>query len=197
MEKEFYDSTKKVLCINIANGKSKASKTKAVETYRMSDGVEILDCDLIIFVTIYLDNIRNKLYTQSEQKFIKYLRVLSSTTVEEVKKITKGDKIMNKTVDFINKFFTMPGNTRKDRIESDLETARHHGMSEGVAIGEKKGIAIGEKKGLEQGKKEGADFEKTKTINKMYSKNYSIQNISDTLDIPVEEVQRRLTLKKK
>ena len=189
MEKEFYDSTKKVLCINIVNGKPKASKTKAVETYRMSDGVEILDCDPIIFVTIYLDNIRNKLYTQSEQKFIKYLRVLSSTTVEEVKKITKGDKIMNKTVDFINKFFTMPGNTRKDRIESDLETARHHGMSEGVAIGEKKG--------LEQGKKEGADFEKTKTINKMYSKNYSIQNISDTLDIPVEEVQRRLTLKKK
>ena len=71
----------------------------------MSDGVEILESDPIIFVTIYLDNIRNKLYIQSEQKFIKYLRVLSSTTLEEVKKIVKGDKIMNKTVDFINKFF--------------------------------------------------------------------------------------------
>ena len=192
LEKEFYDSTKKVLCINIVNGKPKTSKTKLVETYRMSDGVEILDCDPIIFVTIYLDNIRNKLYTQSEQKFIKYLRVLSSTTLEEVKKIVKGDKIMNKTVDFINKFFTTPGNTRKDRIESDLETARHHGMSEGVAIGEKKG--------LERGKKEGVAIgeinKENQIIYHLYSKNYSIQNISDTLDIPVEEVQKRLTLGK-
>ena len=84
---------------------------------------------------------------------------------------------MNKTVDFINKFFTMPGNTRKDRIESDLETARHHGMSEGVAIGEIN--------------------KENQIIFHLYSKNYSIQNISDTLDIPVEEVQKRLTLKKK
>ena len=86
MEKEFYNSTKKVLCINIVNRKPKTSKTKLVETYHMSDGVEILESDPIIFVTIYLDNIRNKLYTQSEQRFIKYLRVLSSTTLEEVKK---------------------------------------------------------------------------------------------------------------
>mgnify|MGYP000789301708 FL=1 len=197
LEKEFYDSTKKVLCINIVNGKPKTSKTKLVETYRMSDGVEILDCDPIIFVTIYLDNIRNKLYTQSEQKFIKYLRVLSSTTLEEVKKIVKGDKIMNKTVDFINKFFTTPGNTRKDRIESDLETARHHGMSEGVAIGEKKGLERGKKEGIAIGEKNGEINKENQIIYHLYSKNYSIQSISDTLDIPVEEVQKRLTLEKK
>ena len=40
------------------------------------------------------------------------------------------------------------------------------------------------------------DNERTMTINKLYSKNYSIQNISDSLDILVEEVKRRLTLKK-
>ena len=87
------------------------------------------------------------------------------------------NKSFNKTVKFINKFFTMPGNTRKDRIESDLETARHYGKKEGVAIGEIN--------------------KENQIINNLYSKNYSIQNISDTLDIPVEEVQRRLTLKKK
>ncbi len=193
MEKEFYDSTKRVLCINIVNGKSKLGKTKMVETYRMSDGIEILESDPIIFVTIYLDNIRNKLYTQSEQKFIRYLRILASTTVEEVKKIAGGDKIMNKTVKFINKFFTMPGNTRKDRIESDLETARHYGKKEGVAIG----VERGKKEGIAIGEKNGEINKENQIINNLYSKNYSIQNISDTLDIPVEEVQRRLTLKKK
>lgn len=40
------------------------------------------------------------------------------------------------------------------------------------------------------------DNERTVIINKLYSKNYSIQNISDSLDIFVEEVKRRLTLKK-
>ena len=39
------------------------------------------------------------------------------------------------------------------------------------------------------------DNERTVIINELYSKNYSIQNISDSLDILVEEVKRRLTLK--
>ena len=39
------------------------------------------------------------------------------------------------------------------------------------------------------------DNERTMTIIKLYSKNYSIQNISDSFDILVEEVKRRLTLK--
>ena len=59
------------------------------------------------------------------------------------------------------------------------------------------GVAIGEKKGLERGKKEGEINKENQIIYHLYSKNYSIQSISDTLDIPVEEVQKRLTLKKK
>ena len=58
------------------------------------------------------------------------------------------------------------------------------------------GVAIGEKKGLERGKKEGEINKENQIIYHLYSKNYSIQNISDTLDIPVEEVQKRLTLRK-
>ena len=59
------------------------------------------------------------------------------------------------------------------------------------------GVAIGEKKGLERGKKEGEINKENQIIYHLYSKNYSIQSISDTLDIPVEEVQKRLTLEKK
>lgn len=40
------------------------------------------------------------------------------------------------------------------------------------------------------------DNERTVIINKLYSKNCDIQNISDSLDILVEEVKRGLTLKK-
>ena len=58
------------------------------------------------------------------------------------------------------------------------------------------GVAIGEKKGLERGKKEGEINKENQIINHLYSKKYSIQSISDTLDIPVEEVQKRLTLRK-
>lgn len=40
------------------------------------------------------------------------------------------------------------------------------------------------------------DNERTMIINELYSKNCDIQNILDSLDILVEEVKRRLTLKK-
>ena len=78
---------------------------------------------------------------------------------------------MNKTINFINKFFTMPGYTRQDRIESDPEIARDYRIDIGL------------------------ENKETQTINKLYSKNCDIQNISDSLDILVEEVQSRLTLK--
>ena len=172
MGSDSYKDVKKVLCINIVNGKPRKNQNKDIEMYRMKDDIKIMESDPIIFVTIYLDNIRKRLYTLSEHRFIRYLRILCSSTVNEIKEISKGDKIMNKTINFINKFFTMPGNTRQDRIESDLETARDYGIDIGLKNKE------------------------TQIINKLYSKNYSIQNISDTLDIPVEEVQRRLTLKK-
>ena len=70
-------------------------------------------------------------------------------------------------------------------------------MSEGVAIGEKKGLERGKKEGIAIGEKNGEINKENQIIYHLYSKNYSIQSISDTLDIPVEEVQKRLTLKKK
>lgn len=171
MGSDSYKEVKKVLCINIVNDKPLKNQNKDIEMYQMKEDIKIMDSNPIIFVTIYLDNIRERLNTLSEHRFIRYLQILCSSTVNEIKKISKGDKIMNKTINFINKFFTMPGNTRQDRFESDLEIARDYRIDIGL------------------------ENKETQTLNKLYSKNYSIQNISDTLDILIEEVKRRLTLK--
>ena len=195
-EKENYDELKKVLCINIISGKSFKKTTKGIECYRMIDGIEVLDCDPIIFVNIFLDNIASLEYTLSKQRFFKYLKILCCSRIEEIKEIVKGDAIMNNTIKFINKFFSTPGNTREDRIESDKEDIKRYWNQVGEENGKKEGLKLGKKEGLKLGKKEGLKLGEEKqlkeTISKLYSKNFSIDNISKLLDIPVDKVKNHL-----
>ena len=60
-----------------------------------------------------------------------------------------------------------------------------NGIVKGVAIGKQEGITIGKKEGITIGKREGI----AETIIKMYRKGYEAEQISDILDMEVEEVQ--------
>lgn len=181
-EKGSYDDIKKVLCINIISGKSFKKTNKGIECFKMMDGIEVLDCDPIIFINIFLDNINLLEYTLSKQRLYKYLKILCCSYLDEVSKIVEGDEIMNNTIKFINKFYSTPGNTREDRIESDKEDIKRYWNQ----VGEEKGIKIGEEIGEENQLKD--------TISRLYSKNLTIDRISSLLDISKEKVRKYLTM---
>ena len=60
-----------------------------------------------------------------------------------------------------------------------------NGIVKGVAIGKQEGITIGKQEGITIGKREGI----AETIVKMYRKGYEAEQISDILDMEVEEVR--------
>ena len=61
-----------------------------------------------------------------------------------------------------------------------------NGIVKGVAIGKQEGITIGKQEGITIGKREGI----AETIVKMYRKGYEAEQISDILDMEVEEVRK-------
>lgn len=181
-EKGTYDDIKKVLCINIISGKSFKKTNKGIECFKMMDGIEVLDCDPIIFINIFLDNISLLEYTLSKQRLYKYLKILCCSYLNDVRKIVEGDEIMNNTIKFINKFYSTPGNTREDRIESDKEDIKRYWNQVGEEKGEERGMKIGEENQLKD------------TISRLYSKNLTIDKISSLLDISKEKVRKYLTM---
>lgn len=60
MGSDSYKEVKKVLCINIVNDKPLKNQNKDIEMYQMKEDIKIMDSDPIIFVAIYLDNIRER-----------------------------------------------------------------------------------------------------------------------------------------
>ena len=65
------------------------------------------------------------------------------------------------------------------------EQAYVEGTENGIAIGKQEGITIGKQEEITIGKREGI----AETIIKMYRKGYEAEQISDILDMEVEEIR--------
>ena len=95
--------------------------------------------------------------------------------------------------DIIGNEFDIPleSNIRKDvndmcnLSQGIKEQAYVEGTENGIAIGKQEGITIGKQEEITIGKREGI----AETIIKMYRKGYEAEQISDILDMEVEEIR--------
>ncbi len=100
----------------------------------------------------------------------------------------------------VDEKFDIIGNEFNIPLESDIrkdvndmcnlsqgikEQAYVEGTENGIAIGKQEGITIGKQEGITIGKREGI----AETIIKMYRKGYEAEQISDILDMELDEVQ--------
>ena len=100
---------------------------------------------------------------------------------------------VNTKLDIIGNEFDIPleSDIRKDvndmcnLSQGIKEQAYVEGTENGIAIGKQEGITIGKQEGITIGKREGI----AETIIKMYRKGYEVEQISDILDMEVEEVR--------
>ena len=73
------------------------------------------------------------------------------------------------------------------------EQAYEEGTENGIAIGKQEGITIGKQEGITIGKQEGITIGKregiAEIIIKMYRKGYEAEQISDILDMEIEEIR--------
>ena len=100
----------------------------------------------------------------------------------------------------VDEKFDIIGNEFNIPLESDIrkdvndmcnlsqgikEQAYVEGTENGIAIGKQEGITIGKQEGITIGKREGI----AETIIKMYRKGYEAEQISDILDMELDEIQ--------
>ena len=73
----------------------------------------------------------------------------------------------------------------REMFKEEIEQAREEGKEEGIEEGKKEGIEEGKKEGRE----EGALNNRKEIVLKLLKKGYSLEEIADLLDIPLDEVK--------
>ena len=148
-----------------------------------------------------MDNIRKVYYNKSSKTFKKdapkHLLMLDSNE-EELEKLCKGDKIMEKfkkNVDKLNndeKIINFLTKEEEDELKKQsylaegYELGEENGLKAGEKIGEKKGKALGEKIGKELGKKE----EKENLAVKMIQNNIDISVVSKITGLSIAKLEK-------
>ena len=97
---------------------------------------------------------------------------------------------VNTKLDIIGNEFDIPLESDIRRDVNDMcnlsQGIKEQAYAEGTENGIVKGVAIGKQEGITIGKREGI----AETIVKMYRKGYEAEQISDILDMEVEEVRK-------
>ncbi len=94
-----YEDMHKVIGINLINSPFTNNKS-IVNKYTFKNNITSkteLPSNLIIY-NIRLDKVRNMVYNNTNKRFIKWLKLINSKSIEEMEKYAKGDKIMENSI---------------------------------------------------------------------------------------------------
>ena len=119
---------------------------------------------------------------------------------EELEKLSKKDKVANKFMEELNKinkdYVFREYMTKEEDDEKMLNTlvsrAKKEGIEQGLEQGIEKGLQQGIEQGIERGLEQGIEQNKKEFINKLISKNYTIKQISELLDMKEDEIEKIL-----
>ena len=130
-------------------------------------------------IHINMDYYAKNCYNEDENKFLRWLSV---ATKEEMKKIGKGDKFMekvNKQVEKLNESeeFFLVVEIENDR-ELMLNSARYEGKLDGI------------KQGLKQGLEQGVKQTKIETAKSMFKDKMPVETISKYTGLSIEEINK-------
>ena len=132
---EEYSRVKKVIGITLFKDDSYKSK-EMLEDYELID--KISKIKIKEGLELLLVNIESilKLHYNKDIKFIKYLKIFRSENVMEMEKHSKGDKMLEKTIEYVKEFISDPKNQRLiNHEESALRNAKRIGETKGIEIG--------------------------------------------------------------
>ncbi len=130
---------KKVIGINFIKGNYQGKNNDITNPYSLKnkDNQEIGE-DVLLYLVRY-DLVDKIPYKEDEDRFIRYLRIIGSTDIEDMKKYAKGDPKMEETIKWLTDWC----------ISSDKENYNMR-INEAYADGEESGIFKGEEqKGIE------------------------------------------------
>ena len=183
-------SKDEVIQINFTWGLPKKYEKIDVLTYDVRDKKHNdLYIDNFKIIVYNMDYIKEVYYNKTTKKYKqdapKHLLMLDSNK-EELEKLCKGDKIMEKFKENVEKL-------NKDEIiidfltkEEEDELKKQSYLDEGYELGEEKGMKAGQKIGKELGKKE----EKENLAVKMIQKNMKLEDISEITGLSIDYLKK-------
>ena len=176
-----YNNIKKVTSFNIMNGNYKLSNNDMLNKYELINIInhEKLFKESIEMLLIRLDILDKISYSKSEERFIRWCRLINAKTREEVIKIAKGDELLMSTVEMVDSFINDPEVISIFHDDSwKIVSAEQRGKEEGKTLGLKEGKTLGLKEAL------------LKTAKNMLLKNYTSKEISEITNLSISEIEK-------
>lgn len=187
-------SKDEVIQINFTWGLPKKYEKIDVLTYEVRDkkhnDLYIDNFKIIVYNMDYIKEVYyNKTTKKYKQNAPKHLLMLDSNK-EELEKLCKGDKIMEKFKENVEKL-------NKDEIiidfltkEEEDELKKQSYLDEGYELGEEKGMKAGQKIGQKIGKELGKKEEKENLAVKMLENNIDISVVSKITGLSIEKLEK-------
>ena len=174
-----YLDAKKVIGLNFIN-ENYHDNNELVNDYGFINKVSLrsLEDECLEMYLIRLDLVKKKVYNDTEERFIKWLRFIGAKDVLEMSKIAEGDEVMEQTLKFMEDFL----NDEEIRdVYDKINDVERYAKEEGHATGHAEGLAQGLAKGEHQ--------EKIKTAKKMLQDGLNINNISKYTGLSLSEIK--------
>ena len=147
---------------------------------------------------IYLDKLKTNRYTESERKIYDYLYPLVPKTLEDMESILESngivqkDKILRGVYQSMVMFYKDDGSWDREAYNRYMLEEEY---AEGYGYGEEVGEERGEKRGIAIGKERGRVEERRSIIRKLFNRGMSNNEIADTMNINLEDVEKILNKK--
>lgn len=168
-----YKRLKKVTSFNIMNGNYKLSNNEIINKYELINVIsheKILN-ESIEMLLIRLDILDKISYSKSEERFIRWCRLINAKTREEIMEIAKGDELMMSTVEMVDNFINDPEVISIFHDDSwKVVSAEQRGKDKGIVEGEKKGLL--------------------KTAKNMLKENCNPEFISKVTNLSISEIKK-------
>lgn len=128
---EEYSKVKKVVGITLFKDKTYKSK-EILEDYELVEKISKIKIEEgLELILINIEKIL-KLHYNEDTKFIKYLKIFRSENVMGMEKYSEGDKMLEKTIEYVKEFISDPKNQKLiNHEESALRNARRIAETKG------------------------------------------------------------------
>ena len=182
-----------VIQLNFTWGLPKDYKDIPIFIYQVYDKEHDLNYINNLKIIVYnMDYFRREYYNEEEGKFKKgtpkHLLMLDASS-EELTKLSKGDKIMTKFKENVDRLNSDPNVISFLTEEEEREVIQNSYYDDGLEDGQKIGEKIGEERGQKIGQKMGKLEEKTDIAKKMLQNGIDIGLISKITDLSKKEIE--------
>lgn len=127
-----YENNKKVISLNLIKGNFRQINNSIVNTYNFRNTItdKIIDDGNTEMYLVRFDLTKKVSYNLFNERFIKWLKLINSESLEEMQEIGSGDEIMENSIRVVDEWNKTHRYTWDDYVEVEKARAKYAGKQE-------------------------------------------------------------------